>query len=494
MWKVLLLALLLTSTSLHAQSIPSDITFGSTFVEKEIRITNASVVSLPGWLTARITPTAIFLIPHPSLVSDGETATVVISSGGVTYTIPVLAKCSTSSGCATVPLPTVVKTATPRTTNTPQPTLVIPTSVFTANGVHTAHPTVVRTSGVAATVTPPRATPVVNGFKTDPIRPTYRDVSISPQVNQAYPYKWCRYPNGVIIPSTQVCADALEQTRFLAAVNAITFARNIPACARYVRRALDISFLSEISAVLGPIYETNFGSGRGDWGTDADGKHYRKEKNVLEDFQKCALEEPQACAIHGNERIFDLLNLRREGNVCVKGALFTLPQPNEASYIKSYLKLGMIDYDVVMPPLTDHQKHLLHETHRLHLQVSDARCGVGSFPAAGAVTNAHIAFEAAARNESEHHFFTMKAFSGDVDMLWRRDQECKLARLQDFFHELWMNGVLQGDWLISRLAENGHQAVHLLMNLKDERFLVRLPCILPIRECPVQNYIDIIGN
>jgi len=120
--------------------------------------------------------------------------------------------------------------------------------------------------------------------------------------------------------------------------------------------------------------------------------------------------------------------------------------------------------------------------------VSNFRCGVGKAPPAGIVAATHASLEATASDEREHHFLSMKAFSGVVDSGWSADEVCQWARLQDRFHHEWMEFVAAGDWGHSRQAETDHQLAHICMGLRDPGLLVRFSCEPDrISSCPVQT-------
>ena len=168
-----------------------------------------------------------------------------------------------------------------------------------------------------------------------------------------------------------------------------------------------------------------------------------------------------------NKDLQDLLNLRIENGQCVKGAAFTIP-PKLEDENKARANDGLMTKKAVLSPLSSTQMELLHATHMAHVAVSNWRCGA-SAPAAGIVTRAHQAFEATAKNETEHHFFRMKDFAGAVDAGWSAAEVCALGRFQDDAHERWMKAVEALDLIHARAADNDHQMGHICMGVKDER-------------------------
>lgn len=500
---------LLFATTAHAQVTPSSLTFGSTFPSEkalDITATGPFTVAVPPWLlpsqTSGEAPARILLRADKSQLAANVTtkATVVVTVAGVDYAVLVQGKCSTSSGCGTGPpilpppteRPTSVRTATPLP-GQPTPTrTVFPTGgiTATATGGKTATPT--RTATPIVPTAEPTSVPP-SGYLAQPMRPTGLDVSYR-VLDEGAPFRWCmlrRPPGGSpfgYVPCTQVGMDAMTETSLVAIVNLVRVVRGIEnGWAGLADFMLSESQgASAITAFLNPIYEGNFGDYRGDWAEDENGKDYSKPFYVARKARAFLLNHATACAAAPEiGKFLDFLNLTISAGRCVdSGWRPVFPATKVPNATQA---LGTIDYDTKQPPLLGAQLHLLHMTHAQHRAVSDWRCGVGPQPAPGVVAQAHLALEASARNETELHFFGLKAFSGDVDPRWSPAEECKWARLQDADHERWMRAVEAGDWAASRKAETSHQNAHFCMNLRDERLKIRRPdCgAANASQCPV---------
>ena len=308
---------------------------------------------------------------------------------------------------------------------------------------------------------------------TPPVRPAYRDVSLKiANADPSYPYKWFRGRT-----ATQVQRDAMQETLVGVAVpEAIRYARSMRPCSGAVKTA--ISNLGKITAKLGPEYELNTLLPGGRWTIPPSGRHYHDEQYALKAIRQCSIGGgADACA--GNPLmtpdLLDLLDLRIERGKCVTGATFEPADPIEP-FDAQRAGVGTIQSATLMQLPSSKQMALLQKTMQVHTAVSNARCGTGAEPAAGVVTSAHMALEATATSEKQHHFLRMKAFSGAVDPQWTPAEECKWARLQDLYHHQWMEAVARGDWGHSREAENNHQLAHICMNLRDPRLKVKFSC------------------
>lgn len=327
---------------------------------------------------------------------------------------------------------------------------------------------------------------------TPPVRPTYRDVSLKVSAAApSYPYKWFRGHT-----ATQVERDAMQETLAAVAVpEAIRYARTMSSCAGAMRTAL--SNLSKITSKLGPEYEGNTLFNGGRWFIPTSGRHYHDEEYALRAIRRCSLGGgAKACAQNPlmTPDLLDLLDLRVDDGRCVAGATFELLTPTE-TYDPKRGGLGAIQTSQAVPVPKSRQMGLLHDTMAAHQAVSDFRCGVGPAPAPGSVTAAHVAFEATATTEKQHHFFRMKAFAGYTDPGWSPADVCRWARLQDRAHERWMQAVMGGDWEHSREAENDHQLAHVCMNLRDPRLLVRFSCAPGrISSCPVRTCDEVLAG
>jgi hypothetical protein len=332
---------------------------------------------------------------------------------------------------------------------------------------------------------------------TPPVRPSYRDVSI--KIRADYPYKWWRGRT-----ATQVGRDAMEETLVARAVpEAIRYARTIPACREATGKA--IGLLNNVTAKLGNLYEQadlKLGDGTtpfpgGSWSIPAYGRHYRFEQYALKAIRDCSASGSgrAACAVSPllTASLLDLLDLRVEAGQCIRGASFVATcdyedangvpcAPPLEAYNSYRAGVGVVQSKARMPTP---DAALLHATHAAHLAVSDWRCMVGPPPTAGIVQAAHVALEASAETEDQHHFLRLKDFEGFVDG-WMAAEACRWARLQDRFHERWMVAVGRGEWGAARRADDDHQLAHVCMGLRDDRLLVRFSCAPDdIRDCPV---------
>ena len=541
-------ALLLSATEIHAQITPLSVTCGTDWDGSPKRF----VVSKPGDYALTVPPWMLCDAPNgvvgatPVTVAcrcdkarapfvNGKRDSVELGfpcsiafGDGVTIALTCLASCGTSSACqqgAPLPVPTAKPTATaPVRTATPLPGATqTPVRTITPLPTKTAQPgetaetavptrTVVPTKTVTPTSSAPQSQPTAapSGYVARPMRPSGLDVSFR-VLDEGYPFRWCplRPPGGGTffgyVPCTQVGMDAMTETSLVYVVNLVRLVRAITngwaAVADFMLS--DSQGASAITAFLNPIYEGNFGEYKGDWAEDETGKDYRKPFYALRKARGFLLGNPTACAAafpatwpkaEDQARYLDVLNLTIANGRCV-GTPWAPSYPS-AKIPPHVQALGTIVYGVTQPPLTEHQRHLLHETHRVHQAVSDWRCGVGPEQPAGAVGAAHVAFEASARNEAELHRFGLKAFSGEEDGRYSRAELCKWARLQDAKHEAWMTAVEAGDWAASRKAETSHQVAHLCMNLRDDRLLVRMPdCgAANASACPIETCAQILGR
>jgi len=403
--------------------------------------------------------------------------------------LTVAAKTSTSTdrsacGPATDPTSTV-----PRSTGTPRPTS-----------------TTARTQGAVTATPEPASTPVVdcNANPTDPVRPSRRDVSVkienSGRTGDPYGFD----ADGCT--ATQVWMDAAQESRWNFAAEAVRMMRDtLPGSAHRVQR--DVELLGDITKRLGVIYEIaralkdTLG---GSWQTDEDGKHYDKEAQVLYDVAGICLAYPVECAQSPkmNDSLADVMDVRivRDASgtplVVEAGALFDLPS-NELRN-RPRMTLGTVQARTQMPALTEAQLIAVDAAHEAHHAVDDFACGVGPAQPAGIVRAKHVALEALARNEDEHHFLRMKDFEGYADSIkngnpngWTSTQVCQWHRIIGRFHHDWRDAVLAGKWGRSRLAENDHQTGHRCLNLKAG-LLVKFSCGKgvdggEVRECPLET-------
>jgi len=268
---------------------------------------------------------------------------------------------------------------------------------------------------------------------------------------------------------------------------AIRYGRTIPGCSGAVQSAFNN--LSKITSKLGPVYEGNAILPGGSWVVSLSGRHYHFEQYALRGFRKCSLGAADAC---GHSRLMtaalqDLLDLRVEDKRCVAGAAFDPPAPTQP-YDPQRASAGAVQNVGSIPVPNGHQLGLLQATMDAHSAVGEWRCGTRAAPPAGIVQKTHMTLEASATSEKQQHFFSMKAFSGEVDRGWSVGEVCRWAHLQDVFHHAWMEAVADGDWGHSRQAETDHQIAHICMGLRDERLLVRFSCgPSPISTCPVQT-------
>ena len=403
--------------------------------------------------------------------------------------------CSTSSGCLGLP-------------EVPQPTFAVPTK--TSTPVFTAAPVATPTPGTVSpgrTVTPPvgtgtpkQATPVhtpnptatlivvgdCNDNPTKPIRPTYKDVSIKFEDEGHYDSPYGFDNRGCT--ATQVWQDAAQEVRWEAAAEAVIAMRQTFTLIKYYDL---VEHLGDITKRLGIDYEIaralkdTLG---GIWQTDPNGKHYSKERQVLEEVRTVMLAFPFDCydSPHMTSDLLDAMNMRKEGGKCVYGTTWRLPTREKLN--KARQAMGTVQANTKMPALTPQQEDLLEATHLAHHAVDDWQCGVGPNPGPDVVKKAHLALEATARNEDEHHFLRMKDFSGRLDPKWTPEEVCKWARIKGKFHHLWKDAVLEGKWGLSRLHENNHQNAHRCGGMKAG-LIVRFSCGKGIdggevRECP----------
>lgn len=287
------------------------------------------------------------------------------------------------------------------------------------------------------------------------------------------PLKWYRGKT-----ATQTQRDAVEETSSMYVLQAVQFAKTIPGCDQMVKKAL--STWNGIPSKLGPGYEYAALRANDVWQVTVQGRHYTFEKYALEALQSC-LVSSQAASVCGSkipQDLSDVLDLRIENGKCIRGAAFQIPPPTEP-FDTAKAVADQVSTKVKFPALTDSHKALLHQTHMLHKSVSDWRCGLGSLPS-GSVDKAHQDFESSAVSTTQQHFFQMKRFSGSVDPLWTQAEQCKWGRLQDKFHEAWMNAVEAGDWFLARLEDNRHQMMHECMNVKSDDFQVLMYCKDPV--------------
>jgi hypothetical protein len=319
---------------------------------------------------------------------------------------------------------------------------------------------------------------------TPPVRPTYQDVTIRTPPGSFY--QWFR---GRI--ATQTLRDAMEETLTgVALPEAIRYARTMTSCAAIAKST--VGELTKITMRLGPVYEQQQSlEANGVWSIPVFGRHYQIEQHQLAKIRACSLgSAATACAANPlmtrtgtvPNALADLLDIRIDNGRCVEGALFSLSPPVEP-FDANRANVGIVQSKTPMtPPATS----VLHATHTAHQQTSNFQCGTGPAPTAS-VRDAHMALEATAITEDQHHFFRLKDFSGIPDPDWSPQQVCQWARLQDAAHERWMNAVSQGDWAHARQADDDHQLAHICMNLKHPDLKVRFSCgpSLHVEDCPV---------
>ena len=440
---------------------PTQVIFGPTYnvTPKTIQVLTPgafSVSGAPAWLTANplssIGPARISLaVDVVKVPPKGDAVSLMIVTPNGTSILSVVAKCSSSSDCGEVP------------------------GSDDKNGRAEALP----------------------GFKSAPVRPTYRDVSI--KIPRQESFKWFR---GYV--ATQVLRDAMEETLAgIAVPEALRYARTIPSCETAMNKAMSSSGLNAITTKLGPIYEIAQALKDGDGGSWAiggtQGRHYSIENYILSNVQACSIEANSAslCAKSTlmTPDLLDLLDMRVEGGKCVQGANFELVPPQEV-YDNKRSQLGKVQAKTLMPELTEEQKRMLHATHMAHKQVSDWRCGIAPAPEAGIVKKRHLELEASAVNEEQHHFFRLKDFSGTPDPGWTQEEVCQWARLQDRAHENWMDAILAGKWGRARLFDNDHQQAHLCMTLKNDELLTLFSCEQEesVRDCPKRTCTEVLQD
>ena len=331
---------------------------------------------------------------------------------------------------------------------------------------------------------------------TAPVRPTYQDVSVRTPPGSFY--QWFR---GRV--ATQTIRDAMEETLTgVALPEAIRYARSMNSCLSTAKST--VTELTKITMRLGPVYEQQQSLlANGVWSIPVFGRHYQIEQHQLAKIRACSLgSAAKACA--DNERmtrtgtvpnaLADLLDIRIEDGKCVEGALFTLSPPLEP-FDADRANVGIVQSKTPMaPPATG----VLHDTHTAHSKTSDFQCGTGPAPTAS-VRDAHIALEATATTEEQHHFLRLKDFSGTPDPNWSQQDVCRWARLQDEAHERWMTAVSQGDWAHARQADDDHQLAHICMNLKDPNLKVRFSCgptprTLHVEDCPALTCQEVLDS
>lgn len=443
---------------------------------------------------------ASFAVNH-TCVRDGASTKVQFDAPGfapgfITFQV----KCSSSSTppCGSA-IGTAVCAAAPPTLPSPS---ALPTGTLATRTAGGATPSPDGGKPTPTRTTQPTARPTVpvTGFRLPPLRPTTTDVRY--EVNDAgYPRRWCplRDPAGgtflCYVPATQTCMDAISEMNLNQMVKAVRVLRQLPQSDNATDFCLsDSQGVSAITAFLNPVYEGNFGEYRGDWAEDEDkcGKDYCKPHYCQKKARAFLLSNDVACAELTNAvETLDWLGLQVVGGRCVERVRPTTFPTTKAD--PQYASMGTINYDVRQPALTPEQLHLLHETHRCHAEASAAKCG--GPPATCSAGQAHLDFEASARNETEHHFFVMKRFFNDPDPRLTPAEQCIRARLEDYDHMRWMILVEQGDWK-SRKAENDHQFDHLCMLLKDDRMLGRrTDCGDPnVNHCPIETCAQIMAR
>lgn len=347
--------------------------------------------------------------------------------------------------------------------------------------------------------------PISPDFRLPPLRPTVDDVRFS-VLDEGYPFKWCplRIPAGgtfqAYVPATQTCMDAMTEASLQYMLLATRLARRLPNHWNTTDFCLSESQgIVAITSLLNPVYEGNFGNYTGQWSEDWSGSDYSKPKYCAKKIRSFFQYNPGACATAAtaplDQDLLKWLSLKIVNGKCVNnptppdanpGPTITWPLWPETSIDKRYKTLGTINYDVKQPDLTPEQLTLLHKTHQCHYEKTVELCGgpVASCSAGAA----HLAFEASARNEQEHHFFVMKRFFNDPDPLLTPSERCRIAKLEDFDHMRWMNAVATGSWANARKAENDHQNSHHCMLLKDPRLKVRrTDCGLNVNKCPIET-------
>lgn len=457
-----------------------------------------SIAGVPAWVKVVTSGPQIFLsVPDVARVPvDGSDHQVTIWSKGVlTDFFRVVCSCSTSSGCLGEPVPPAptiaVSTATPAAT-----------PVATVTNMATGNPTPVRTAsttpvktGTQAQVTAtaastPTPSPIVpgecNDNPTKPVRPNYREVSIKFEDEGHYDSPYGFDPRGCT--ATQVWQDAAQEVRWEAAAEAVLALRQTFTLVKYANL---VEYLGDVTKRLGVDYEIaralkdTLG---GIWQTDPNGKHYSKERQVLEEVRDVFLAYPHDCYDSPliTPDLLDAMNMRKAGGLCLKGASWSLPYREPVN--KPRQGLGTVQANTRMPVLSPHQLDLLEAAHFAHHAVDDFQCGLGPDPGPNVVREAHLRLEATARDESEHHFLRMKDFSGRLDPKWTKDEVCRWARIKGKFHHQWMEAVIDGKWGLSRLHENNHQNAHRCSGMKAG-LIVRFSCGLGIdggevRDCP----------
>jgi hypothetical protein len=320
------------------------------------------------------------------------------------------------------------------------------------------------------------------------------------------PYMWFRGKT-----ATQTQRDAMEE--YLTGVGMplmYRYERSLPSnCQGDLTQMM--TWLNSITPRLSPIYELGrsllpsgpggtVGSRRGGvWEDPTSGRHYHFEIYAMKRVQATSLSAScsAACASNITPELLSLLNLRIEGGRCVAGASFSSMQPTESYKAAIGNGVAVVQSKSRMPGLNAEQVDLLdNQITPSHKAIANWFCGSYG-PTPPDFENhhmIHMMLNETAKTESMNHFFTMKDHEFVLDQGWSPEDGCRLAIMSDEAHDQWTQAIKNGDWGVSRQAEDDHQNVHLCMSINDPNLVVRHSCgNTSIYHCPVQTCADMIA-
>lgn len=342
---------------------------------------------------------------------------------------------------------------------------------------------------------------------------------LSLQLEDQSPFLWCRVPTNSIqdsspsfqvISADQTCIDQMEESRTMAVLEVMRFARLFGAAGqKVIDKWVNVSSgLSHIFRDLNLVYQIGISlkeGTRGTWKIDPSGKHYSIENYALKGFQKLFLGNHPVC-ITAPQNILDILNLKISNGKCIVGANFILPPP-VVKYDKTIMTQGVIQANTPMLPLSFVEANKLSAATLAHHLGSLASCGGNPRPAsAPSVQQLLLEFEQECAKEGAErkHFCTLMQFAAGSDSRWTPDEKCLIAMEEDRTWNNWDAALRTGKWGESRRWEIAHQEVHAMMafntmlNLSDVQILYRFPCAdssgkqKPVSDCPEETQAQVL--
>lgn len=302
-----------------------------------------------------------------------------------------------------------------------------------------------------------------------PVTVTARDVSLKVNGGKDYTMFHGRTAN-------QFERDMMEGTLLSIYMPQIgAYLRSMPACRNYLN-----NYWSQMPVILRRLDVVHQYRGAvldgGTWNVTPGGRHYQIEGYQMAHARDCSLGSTGKAACAANPLMtpdmLDLLDMRIEDGVCVKGATFE-PYPEE-DYQSSLSKPALLDGEMLFPILDADSEAALETAESAHMA---GMCGMDPSPIS--VRDAQNAFIALAFDESEAHFRTPPPFKGGCDPAWTAVECCRWKELEHREYTAWAAAVRIGRWGEADCFGGRHKRVHFCANLyppPDVKMIRMPPC------------------